>query len=173
MFAWNFAVSCRVLRQSNTHVDLVSSIALNYAYVRTVSLPFAVGLAPRVHTGKETVSENVGHTGHNYCNLHDEIGVTRKVQSPEQIRRNGQCLGGKSDCAKHPVGVTSPGVANFRKNLAAMDEEDEDLTTCQICFEDYDMNERIPRFLPCTHTVCEMCIVQIISVKNKGKFRCP
>ena len=51
-----------------------------------------------------------------------------------------------------------------------MDEENdtEDLTNCQICCEEYSLQDRIPRFLPCTHTVCEICIVQILSLESKG-----
>ena len=51
-----------------------------------------------------------------------------------------------------------------------MDEENdtEDLTNCQICCEEYSLQDRIPRFLPCTHTICEICIVQILSLESKG-----
>ena len=51
-----------------------------------------------------------------------------------------------------------------------MDDEidTEDLTNCQICCEEYSLDDRIPRFLPCTHTICEICIVQILSLESKG-----
>ena len=56
-----------------------------------------------------------------------------------------------------------------------MDEENdtEDLINCQICCEEYSLQDRIPRFLPCTHTICEICIVQILSLESKGIYYRP
>ena len=40
----------------------------------------------------------------------------------------------------------------------------EDLAmTCQVCFEDFtDRDEHVPRILPCSHTLCEKCLGQLI-----------
>ena len=45
------------------------------------------------------------------------------------------------------------------------------LLSCQVCFEEFEEDgNHIPRLLPCTHTVCETCIKQLI--KN-NKLECP
>ena len=45
------------------------------------------------------------------------------------------------------------------------------LLSCQVCLEEYgEDGEHVPRLLPCTHTVCESCIKQLISDK---KLNCP
>ena len=46
------------------------------------------------------------------------------------------------------------------------------MTNCSVCFEVYaETGSHIPRLLPCTHTVCEMCIRQLI--QGKEAFNCP
>ena len=45
------------------------------------------------------------------------------------------------------------------------------LLSCQVCFEEFEEDgNHIPKLLPCTHTVCESCIKQLI--KN-NKLECP
>ena len=47
----------------------------------------------------------------------------------------------------------------------------ENAFTSQICFEDYEeTRHHIPRLLPCTHTLCETCIGQMI---RKDMLECP
>ena len=48
----------------------------------------------------------------------------------------------------------------------------EDLTvTCQVCFEDFtNKEEHLPRILPCSHTLCEKCLGQLI---GGNKLCCP
>lgn len=38
---------------------------------------------------------------------------------------------------------------------------------CDICFEDYNQGERSPKIMPCGHTVCLQCLLQV------GKRECP
>ena len=50
--------------------------------------------------------------------------------------------------------------------------EADDMTNCSVCFEVYaETGSHIPRLLPCTHTVCEMCIRQLI--QGKEALNCP
>ena len=45
------------------------------------------------------------------------------------------------------------------------------LLSCQVCLEEYvEDGDHVPRLLPCTHTVCESCIKQLISDKT---LNCP
>ena len=42
---------------------------------------------------------------------------------------------------------------------------------CQICFEEYEeTGDHVPRLLPCTHTLCETCIGQLI---RRDRLACP
>ena len=45
----------------------------------------------------------------------------------------------------------------------------EDLTTCCVCFNNFDDKERKPKFLTCKglHTVCLVCVQVIL---NKGQI---
>ena len=46
-----------------------------------------------------------------------------------------------------------------------------DVLRCGVCWENYDENgEHIPRLLPCSHTVCESCIKDIMT---KTTLKCP
>ena len=61
---------------------------------------------------------------------------------------------------------TSPShsMARERESLA-------DVLRCGVCWENYDENgEHIPRLLPCSHTVCESCIKDIMT---KTTLKCP
>ena len=55
--------------------------------------------------------------------------------------------------------------------MAAVDKQD-DTTNCPVCFEVYTEEEGlVPRLLPCTHTVCERCIKQLLQgekQENRG-----
>ena len=43
--------------------------------------------------------------------------------------------------------------------------------TCQVCFEDYEeTGDHVPRLLPCTHTLCQTCISQMI---RQDILECP
>ena len=45
------------------------------------------------------------------------------------------------------------------------------LMVCQICFENYtESDDHVPRLLPCTHTLCEACIEQML---REESLTCP
>lgn len=47
----------------------------------------------------------------------------------------------------------------------------DDLTVCPVCFEVYEVSgDFIPRLLPCSHTLCEKCLEQLLT---NGKLDCP
>ena len=47
----------------------------------------------------------------------------------------------------------------------------ESFLSCQVCFEDFEKDGKlVPRILPCSHTLCESCIKQLIQVY---KLECP
>ena len=47
----------------------------------------------------------------------------------------------------------------------------ESFLSCQVCFEDFQKDgKRVPRILPCSHTLCESCIKQLI---QDVKLECP
>ena len=56
--------------------------------------------------------------------------------------------------------------------MASSTESDkQNLLLCTICSEEFeDSGDHIPRLLPCTHTLCETCIKQLI---RKNKLKCP
>ena len=50
------------------------------------------------------------------------------------------------------------------------------LMECGICFEDFSLEgDHVPRILPCSHTLCEMCIRNILKRKPKDAnlLECP
>ena len=50
-------------------------------------------------------------------------------------------------------------------------KEFDDTSGCPVCFELFDIQQRIPRILPCSHTLCELCMAEIL---NGRKFMvCP
>ena len=52
-----------------------------------------------------------------------------------------------------------------------MEDEIDDSTHCPICFEPYeDTGDRLPRLLPCTHTLCHACIRVLIT---RSTLVCP
>ena len=47
----------------------------------------------------------------------------------------------------------------------------EDLLSCFICTNEFEQSgDHVPRLLPCTHTLCEKCIKELIA---SGSLRCP
>ena len=52
-----------------------------------------------------------------------------------------------------------------------MAEGGSDVTTCSVCFELYkETGDRVPRILPCTHTLCEKCVAKLL---RDSSLRCP
>ena len=52
-----------------------------------------------------------------------------------------------------------------------MEDEIDDSTHCPICFEPYeDTGDRLPRLLPCTHTLCHACVGELIT---RSTLVCP
>ena len=50
--------------------------------------------------------------------------------------------------------------------------DNEELTTCTVCFEFYtEDGDYIPRLLPCHHTLCEKCIKELL--QEKSVVSCP
>ena len=48
----------------------------------------------------------------------------------------------------------------------------EDLLKCGVCLEEYqNSGPQIPRILPCSHTVCEWCVIQLLAAG--GSLKCP
>ena len=46
-----------------------------------------------------------------------------------------------------------------------------DLLSCTVCFEEFEKDgNHIPRLLPCTHTLCETCVKQLI---RDNRLECP
>ena len=53
-----------------------------------------------------------------------------------------------------------------------MAERPEDLLVCRVCLEEYEgSGPHIPRILPCSHTVCEWCVIQLLG--GGGTLKCP
>ncbi len=55
--------------------------------------------------------------------------------------------------------------------MATMDDSKQ----CPVCFEDYSVEgERVPKLLPCTHTVCRRCIAELKGTDDKKNvLACP
>ena len=48
-----------------------------------------------------------------------------------------------------------------------LEKDTEDLSTCCVCLDLYNKDERKPKFLPCGHTLCLRCVeVNIDSSSN-------
>ena len=45
----------------------------------------------------------------------------------------------------------------YDNQISRMDEV-EDLSTCSVCFSEYNSDKRIAKFLPCFHTFCLECL---------------
>ncbi len=50
-----------------------------------------------------------------------------------------------------------------------------DPTTCPVCLEKYNLKERIPRILPCIHSLCTECIGSLMTRPDYGQpqLKCP
>ena len=52
-----------------------------------------------------------------------------------------------------------------------MDKEVDEFTSCPVCFEDYEESgDHVPRLLPCSHTLCDKCVCEIM---DGNKITCP
>jgi RING-finger-containing E3 ubiquitin ligase len=49
---------------------------------------------------------------------------------------------------------------------------DTDELTCLICYDPYDTEFRIPRMIPCGHTICSHCVFNLIHT-YRTYFQCP
>lgn len=53
----------------------------------------------------------------------------------------------------------------------------ESFLTCGTCLYTYDGGEHSPKLLPCSHTICRICLERIVQAAgvrdNIGAFRCP
>ena len=51
----------------------------------------------------------------------------------------------------------------------------EHILACQICLEDFEeAGDHVPRLLPCSHTLCEECLKQLIKPSKRGNsMECP
>ena len=51
----------------------------------------------------------------------------------------------------------------------------EHILACQVCLEDFEeTGDHVPRIMPCSHTLCERCLKQLIKPSNQGdKIDCP
>ena len=55
--------------------------------------------------------------------------------------------------------------------MAAAPDSLEEILSCQVCFEDFEEDgAHVPRLLPCTHTLCHICVGQLI---QGNKIECP
>ena len=45
-------------------------------------------------------------------------------------------------------------------------QEFDDTSGCPVCYELFDTEQRIPRLLPCSHTLCEGCIAEVLHGKR-------
>ena len=52
----------------------------------------------------------------------------------------------------------------------ALDKDTEYLSTCCVCYETYDKDERKPKFLPCGHTLCLRCVEVNIDSSSSSYF---
>lgn len=48
-----------------------------------------------------------------------------------------------------------------------VEEQSEDLSTCCVCLEFYDVENRKPKFLTCHHTLCLNCIITMLASRNR------
>jgi hypothetical protein len=44
---------------------------------------------------------------------------------------------------------------------------------CQICFEEYNNNNKKPVVLDCGHSICQICLQQILSSNQRNLIKCP
>ena len=51
--------------------------------------------------------------------------------------------------------------------------DNEDLTHCIVCFDEYDKDENVPRLPSFTHTLCQSCLSSIITSSTQNTFKFP
>ena len=63
----------------------------------------------------------------------------------------------------------------YLHTIGNMAEGLEYILTCQICLEDFEESgDHVPRILPCSHSLCEKCLKQLIKTFVHGKsVECP
>jgi len=44
---------------------------------------------------------------------------------------------------------------------------------CQICFEEYNNDDKKPMVLDCGHTICNSCLMSILSTNQVRLRKCP
>ena len=54
--------------------------------------------------------------------------------------------------------------------MASTSSKMKEKLSCQICFMEFNMSDRIPKTFDCHHTVCLSCIEGLIKGCNKGEF---
>ena len=55
--------------------------------------------------------------------------------------------------------------------MASQQDSLQHILSCVVCFEEFEEDGiHIPRLLPCTHTLCETCVKQLI---RNQKLECP
>ncbi len=52
----------------------------------------------------------------------------------------------------------------IHKELKMADQDD--ITSCTVCFEDFDLEQHLPRILPCFHSLCTLCVQNML--KNRA-----
>lgn len=71
-----------------------------------------------------------------------------------------------------------PGMSSTLVETVSIDYEDfnESFLTCSLCLCTYDSDERTPKLISCSHTVCLQCLSSIVAsnrVEPAGTLRCP
>lgn len=44
---------------------------------------------------------------------------------------------------------------------------------CPICFIEFSSDNRVPKLIPCGHTICALCVELLIDPKRKTQLTCP
>ena len=94
-----------------------------------------------------------------------EFDITNKWQS--EIITNGYLM-------SHDL-LPKWDIRKVQRRRRRMSDSLDYLLACQVCLEDFEESgEHVPRLLPCTHTLCEKCLKQLIKPSNQGDFvGCP
>ena len=58
-------------------------------------------------------------------------------------------------------------------HLVIMSDKPVDLLNCVVCLEEYqDSGSHVPKLLPCTHTLCEKCLIELLGQQGGAKLTC-
>ena len=49
-------------------------------------------------------------------------------------------------------------VKNQRRKMACANSDVDDFVTCGVCMNEYDTENKKPKFLQCSHTICLQCL---------------